>query len=147
MADNLGISRGIFFSGDNVLAGSHEISLIKKAIKLAILQVRFVSVYSKLLLGGKMFSLDPVLEADTALIGQFDLSLVLLNRDANYPWAVLVPKRQSISEIFQLSSDDQHSLMAESSCLAEALTEIFSPDKLNIAAIGNVVEQLHVHHV
>lgn len=94
-----------------------------------------------------MFSLDPALEADTALIGHFDLSLVLLNRDANYPWTILVPKRQSISEIFQLSSDDQHSLMAESSCLAEALTEIFSPDKLNIAAIGNVVEQLHVHHV
>ena len=94
-----------------------------------------------------MFSLDPVLEADTANIGEFDLSLVLLSRDANYPWAILVPKRQSVSEIFQLSALDQQRLIAESSCLARALTEIFTPDKLNIAAIGNAVNQLHVHHV
>ena len=94
-----------------------------------------------------MFSLDPVLEADTANIGEFDLSLVLLSRDANYPWVILVPKRQSVSEIFQLSALDQQRLIAESSCLAQALTEIFTPDKLNIAAIGNVVNQLHVHHV
>jgi len=68
-------------------------------------------------------------------------------RDANYPWFILVPDRANITEIYQLSADEQCMLVHESSLLAEALMVGFSPDKLNIAAIGNVVPQLHLHHI
>jgi diadenosine tetraphosphate (Ap4A) HIT family hydrolase len=68
-------------------------------------------------------------------------------RDANYPWFILVPDREGISEIYQLSEADQAQLLRESSRLAAVLAERFQADKLNIAALGNVVPQLHIHHV
>jgi diadenosine tetraphosphate (Ap4A) HIT family hydrolase len=70
-----------------------------------------------------------------------------LCNDSNYPWIILIPRRKGIEEIYQLSPDDRHQLLLESSCISEALVEIFSPDKLNIATIGNIVPQLHMHHV
>jgi len=75
------------------------------------------------------------------------LSELLLMRDANYPWFILVPARDSVREIHELSAADRQQLLAESCLLAEALVRAFRPDKLNIAAIGNVVPQLHLHHV
>lgn len=84
---------------------------------------------------------------DCVLLGRFSLCYLLLSRDANYPWFILVPDRPEISEIYQLSKDDQALLMAESSYLGEHLMTLFAGDKLNIAALGNVVPQLHVHHV
>ena len=68
-------------------------------------------------------------------------------QDANYPWFILVPDREGISEIFELPEEDQIQLAKESSTLASVLKEQFTADKLNIAAIGNIVPQLHVHHV
>ena len=68
-------------------------------------------------------------------------------RDANYPWFILMPDREGVSEIYQLSEVDQQQLLKESSCLAEFLMQIFNGDKLNVAAIGNIVPQLHLHHV
>jgi len=85
--------------------------------------------------------------ADTLLLGEFSLSLVLLNRDANYPWVILVPKRADITEIYQLQDADRQQLLHESCVLAEAMQAVFKPDKLNIATIGNIVPQLHMHHV
>ncbi len=67
--------------------------------------------------------------------------------DANYPWFILVPNRDNISEIHQLSADDQSQLLKESSLLAESLLESFQGDKMNIAALGNIVPQLHIHYV
>ena len=67
--------------------------------------------------------------------------------DANYPWFVLVPMRNGISEIFQLDKDDQIRLIGESSRLAAALVKGFKADKINIAALGNMVPQLHIHHI
>lgn len=67
--------------------------------------------------------------------------------DRTYPWFILVPERPEITEIHQLAECDQCQLIRESSALARAMTEIFNPDKLNIAAIGNLVPQLHLHHV
>lgn len=95
----------------------------------------------------KMFKLHETLERDCLMIGEFDLSLVLLSRDANYPWLILVPKRQGIREIHQLNNVDRQQLLMESCQLSEVITALFDPDKLNIATLGNLVPQLHMHHV
>ena len=94
-----------------------------------------------------MAELHPQLRQDCLLIGRFSLCRLLLMRDANYPWFILVPDREGISEIYQLSEADQVQLLRESSRLASVLAERFQADKLNIAALGNVVPQLHIHHV
>lgn len=94
-----------------------------------------------------MAELHPQLEKDCLLLGQFELCKLLLMKDANYPWFILVPDRQAVTEIYQLDEADQQQLMRESSIMAKLLVEDFSADKVNIAALGNVVPQLHVHHV
>lgn len=94
-----------------------------------------------------MFTLDSRLESDTIKIGSFPLSLVLLSKDANYPWCILVPQREGVREIHHLSSVDQQQLMKESCLLAEQMERLFQPTKMNVAALGNMVPQLHVHHV
>ena len=68
-------------------------------------------------------------------------------KDANYPWFILVPDRDNISEIHQLEESDQQQLMRESSMLSSTLEKVFKADKINIAALGNIVPQLHIHHV
>jgi len=67
--------------------------------------------------------------------------------DANYPWFILVPDRDQVCEIYQLSDEDQACLQRESSYLAAQLADLFSADKMNIAALGNIVPQLHIHHI
>ncbi len=94
-----------------------------------------------------MFELDERLAADTVAVGAFPLSLLLLCRDANYPWFMLVPQRAGISEIHQLTAAERWQLALESNQLERALVAVFKPDKINIAALGNVVPQLHVHHI
>lgn len=94
-----------------------------------------------------MAELHPQLKADCAVIGRFKLCYLLLMRDASYPWCILVPDRENISEIYQLSQADQQQLIIESSRLGQVMMQNFSGDKLNIAAIGNLVSQLHIHHV
>lgn len=68
-------------------------------------------------------------------------------RDANYPWFILVPQRERISEIFQLAPFDQQQLMRESCYLSNSLARAFSAHKMNVAALGNSVPQLHIHHI
>jgi diadenosine tetraphosphate (Ap4A) HIT family hydrolase len=94
-----------------------------------------------------MFRLHPQLEKNTVLLGQFPLSLVLLSRDANYPWCILVPRREAMREIHHLGDEDRIQLMKESCHLAEVMVDLFVPDKMNVAVLGNKVEQLHMHHV
>jgi diadenosine tetraphosphate (Ap4A) HIT family hydrolase len=93
------------------------------------------------------FQLHPQLEKDCFLIGKFELCQILLMNDSQFPWFILVPQRANIREIYQLAPADQITLIHESSYLAEKLAVIFNADKLNIAAIGNIVPQLHLHHV
>lgn len=95
----------------------------------------------------QQFKLHPQLEKDTVLLGSFPLSLVLLSRDGNYPWCILVPKHSDKHEIFHLSEKDQQQLMRESCHLSEVMADLFVPDKMNVGAIGNIVPQLHLHHV
>ena len=93
------------------------------------------------------FELDPRLAADTVLVGETPLNQVLLMRDARYPWLILVPRRSDVTEPFELSEADQAQLWQESMRLGEAMKAHFAADKLNIAALGNQVAQLHVHHI
>lgn len=67
--------------------------------------------------------------------------------DSNYPWFILVPEREDVSEIHQLNEADQRQLISESSTLSRCITQLFNADKINIAALGNIVPQLHVHHI
>ena len=92
-----------------------------------------------------VFALDPRLQQDTLPIGDFPLCRLLLSNDSNYPWFILVPRREDISEIFQLDVADQQQLWQETTALAEMLKDSFDADKLNVAALGNVVSQLHMH--
>jgi diadenosine tetraphosphate (Ap4A) HIT family hydrolase len=91
------------------------------------------------------WSMHPQLEKDTIDIGDLPLSRVLVIRDANYPWLLLVPRRPEAVEIIDLDEVEQAQLMTEVSRAARALKEVTKCDKLNIAALGNVVPQLHVH--
>ena len=91
------------------------------------------------------WSLHPQLAIDTAPIGDLPLCRVLLSRDAQFPWLVLVPRRPQIMEIIDLDEAAQTQLMAEIAKVARVLREETRCDKLNVAALGNVVPQLHVH--
>ena len=93
------------------------------------------------------FELDPRLAADTFLIGETLLNQVLLMNDARYPWLILVPRRSDITEPFELSEADQAQLWQESMWLGQAMKAYFAANKMNIAALGNQVAQLHVHHI
>ncbi|HLD64458.1 MAG TPA: HIT domain-containing protein [Pseudomonas sp.] len=94
-----------------------------------------------------MFALDPRLQQDTLLIGDFPLCRLLLMNDAHYPWFILVPRREEVSELFQLDGPDQQALWRESVELAEVLKDSFAADKMNLASLGNMVSQLHMHVV
>lgn len=93
------------------------------------------------------FQLHPRLQEDCFVVGSFALSQLLMMNDSQYPWFILVPQRLDISEIYQLNDSDRQQLQQESCLLAEKIVSIYQPDKLNIAAIGNLVPQLHLHHV
>lgn len=95
----------------------------------------------------ELFELHPRLRQDTQTVGDYPLCRLLLMNDANYPWFILVPRRTGIKEIFELSEQDQRQFLKESSRLAEVMQKVFAADKINIAALGNMVPQLHVHHV
>jgi diadenosine tetraphosphate (Ap4A) HIT family hydrolase len=93
------------------------------------------------------FQLHHQLAQDCFKVGSFSLSELLMMNDSQYPWFILVPRRANVKEIYQLSAQDRQTLQSESCLLAETLADLYRPDKLNIAAIGNLVPQLHLHHV
>jgi len=94
-----------------------------------------------------LFAVHPQLKQDCIVVGKFPLSLLLLYNDSQYPWFILVPMRDGVQEIFELSEQDQLQLNQESTYLAAQVSKRFNADKMNIAALGNVVPQLHIHHV
>ncbi|MFI3186066.1 MAG: HIT domain-containing protein [Methylococcaceae bacterium] len=93
------------------------------------------------------FKLHPRLEQDCIAIGRFELCRLLMMNDSQYPWFILVPERADLQEIYQLSKIERKILTEESCYLAENLAILYKADKMNIAAIGNLVPQLHIHHV
>lgn len=92
-----------------------------------------------------MFVLDSRLQQDSLVLGEFSLCQLLLSKDANYPWFILVPKRAGVSELFELDAAEQQQLWQETTLLAEALKASYGADKMNVATLGNVVSQLHMH--
>jgi len=93
------------------------------------------------------FILHPQLAADTVLVGEFPLCQVLLANDGNFPWLILVPKINNISEFHELTDEQQAQFLSESNAVSKLLKDELSADKINIAALGNMVPQLHIHHV
>lgn len=94
-----------------------------------------------------MFQLHPQLQKDCFEVRDLALCKVLLMNDSHYPWTILVPRVDGIREIIELSETQQRLLWRESATLSQALMGLFQPDKLNVAALGNVVPQLHIHHI
>jgi diadenosine tetraphosphate (Ap4A) HIT family hydrolase len=94
-----------------------------------------------------MFELHPQLQRDCVEVGRFRLCRLLLMNESRYPWFILVPEREGLTEIHQMGNADQSLLLHESSILARGLVEAFAGDKLNIATLGNLVPQLHIHHI
>ncbi|MEL0641667.1 HIT domain-containing protein [Pseudoalteromonas aliena] len=93
------------------------------------------------------FKLAPELKRDCIELADWPLCKVLLLNDSQYPWFVLVPRQANLREIIDLSEDDQIVYLKESARLSKLLMDVFKPDKLNIAALGNMVPQLHIHHI
>lgn len=93
------------------------------------------------------FQLHKDLERDCIPLGRLQLCRLLLMNNKRYPWFILVPEAPDITEIYQLSKAQQIRLIEESCYLAGQLNIIYKADKMNIAAIGNVVPQLHLHHI
>lgn len=94
-----------------------------------------------------IFVLHKQLENDCFNVGSLPLCQVLMMNDRQYPWFILVPKRANMREIYQLSVTDQLSLLHESSWFGQMIMQEFNGEKLNIGALGNVVPQLHIHHI
>ncbi|MBM4208182.1 MAG: HIT domain-containing protein [Gammaproteobacteria bacterium] len=93
------------------------------------------------------FRLHPQLQKDCIKLGNYALCSVLLMNDSQFPWFILVPEVADLKEIYQLNPHQRGLLMEESCFLAERLQNLYNGDKINIAAIGNLVPQLHIHHV
>jgi diadenosine tetraphosphate (Ap4A) HIT family hydrolase len=93
------------------------------------------------------FQLHNRLQQDCIVVGRFELCRLLMMNDSQYPWFILVPQKAGITELYQLTLSERLLLIEESSFLAENLAELYKADKMNIAAIGNLVPQLHIHHV
>ena len=96
---------------------------------------------------GSGWSLHPQLERDTVGLGDLPLARVLVNNDSNYPWLILVPRRPNLVEVIDLDEAAQAQLMSEVTRVARALRDLTACHKLNVAALGNMVPQLHVHVV
>ena len=92
-----------------------------------------------------MFELHPTLFADSVVAADLPLCQLLVMRDGNYPWFVLVPRRENLREAFELAAADQQQLTREVNCLAKFLQQQSGADKMNVAALGNMVPQLHIH--
>lgn len=95
----------------------------------------------------KLFELNDILNKDCDFICSLKLCDVLLNKQDIGPWLILVPRISNITELHQLSDEQKVEYIYESSSISKMLIDNFSADKVNVAAIGNMVSQLHIHHV
>lgn len=89
--------------------------------------------------------LHPQLEKDTVLIGDLKLCQVRLLPDGENPWIVLIPKKDNLIDWSDLKKEDQYLLTEEITFISNLLKENHAPDKINVASLGNMVPQLHIH--
>ena len=94
-----------------------------------------------------MFTLHPQLAQDSFFVGDFPLCTCRLVNDMRFPWLILIPRVPGVKELYQLSPRDQEQFLKESSWVSSQLARVFRADKMNVAALGNQVPQLHFHHV
>ena len=94
-----------------------------------------------------MFKLHPQLEQDCFFIADLSLSRILLKNDSRFLWLIIVPRRENITEIFELTLMDQHQLLTEIISLSPLLKNFTQADKLNIGVLGNIVPNLHIHMI
>ena len=92
-----------------------------------------------------MFTLHPTLAKDSLEITRWDVSQVRLINDVTYPWLILVPVRDNLSGLHELAQADRLEMMEEIVRASNALKKLYDPARINVAALGNVVEQLHIH--
>mgnify|MGYP000860217877 FL=1 len=93
------------------------------------------------------FTLHPTLAADSTPVVSLELSDVRLMRDARYPWVLVIPRVANVKDAYQLDPVQQQTLTRESAQVSRALMALFAPFKLNVAVLGNVLPQLHLHHI
>lgn len=91
------------------------------------------------------FLLHPRLSADTIPVADLPLCRLLLMNDSRFPWVILTPRRENIREIFELPAEDRAALMDEIAAVSQTLQSLTAADKMNVAALGNIVPQLHIH--
>ncbi|OYQ74395.1 HIT domain-containing protein [Wohlfahrtiimonas sp. G9077] len=91
--------------------------------------------------------LDARIEQSTFFVAELPLCNVYLQNESRFAWLVLVPRRENVSELIDLSEADQQQAMREMALTSRVMQGLFSPDKLNVANLGNVVKQLHIHVV
>ena len=93
----------------------------------------------------EMFELHPDLKCDCLFIGDLPLCRLLLMNNRLFPWLILVPRKEGLKDLIDLNPPDMAICMEEARRAGEALKTLYKPDKLNIAALGNVTLQLHLH--
>ena len=95
----------------------------------------------------EVFELHADLQRDGIVITDLPLCRLLLCNDSNYPWFIMVPRRENVKDLYELNWQDQQQFLNESSALSEILMQCFNGEKMNVAALGNVTPQLHIHHI
>lgn len=94
-----------------------------------------------------LFCIDERIQSTCYTLGDWSLSRVLLKNEAQFPWLILVPRKDNIQEVYQLAKEERLILIEEINQLSVIMNSYFKPDKLNTGALGNIVSQLHVHLV
>lgn len=91
--------------------------------------------------------LDERIAGSTTFIVELPLCNLYLQNESRFPWLVLVPRMDDVSELIDLSEEEQQQLTREIAIVSKLMQSMFKPDKLNVANLGNVVAQLHIHVV
>lgn len=91
------------------------------------------------------FNIDDRLAISSVFLRDWPLSKVYMKDESQYPWFVLVPRVEGVRDIFELQQADRYQLMDEISLLSQTIMDQFKPDKINVASLGNIVSQLHIH--
>jgi diadenosine tetraphosphate (Ap4A) HIT family hydrolase len=91
------------------------------------------------------FNLHPQLAESTLGLGQLPLSEARINNDSRFPWIILIPRGKDLVGLHDLAGDDLQTMMLEIRDMSRLLVDAFSPDRINVGALGNIVPQLHVH--
>ena len=113
--------------------------------KLPVSNRRVIKQMKINLIKPKNFSVDHELEKNSFLIAQLQLSELYVKDDKDNPWFVLVPRKMNASELIDLTHEEQCILMEEVTIVSEFLKQFYRPRKINVGALGNIVQQLHIH--